>query len=76
MAYQLDGRPLGKWQRQLKKRRGGEGGADWLEGVYKGGVDLVLFLKGSTGGENTRAGKKRKATVHSCCSRLVSLTER
>lgn len=36
-------------------------GKNWLEGVWEGGVDPVLFLKGSTDGENIEAGKKRKA---------------
>lgn len=53
MAHHLDGRPLGKWQKQLKKSN-----TKMAVGRSVGEMvlilDLVLFLKGSTGSENTR----------------------
>ncbi len=55
VTYQLDCRPLGKWQKQLKK------GKRWrLRGVGKTLLilDLVLFLMGSTSSENTRLRRR------------------
>lgn len=76
VAYQLDGRPLGKWQKQLKKRRkkavGGVGKIVLI-------LDLVLFLRGSPGSENTRLcsrGEEKKSKFHLCCSRLAELAQR
>ena len=68
VAYQRDGGPLGKWQRQLKKRSGGE-----MVLI----LDWVLFLMGSAGSENTRLFvEEKKRKVYFCCLRLARLTQR